>query len=428
MIKINSKFKPLYTSKKRYFILTGGRGGGKTYAVLDYLVRLTFEENHGILFTRYTMTSAEKSIIPSFKKTLSNLGVSDCFIITKTKITNKVTGSFIFFSGIKVNSKDQTANLKSLPDITTWVIEEGEDYTDEKSFIDIDDSIRVKGIQNRIIWIQNPSHVDESFIYKRFYKGHEVTKTIDYRGQTFQYTTTSHPKVENIHITYIDNYENIDEDKRNDWDELADTRPEFFEHKYIGGWLVDKEGALFNKSEFDFFKLDDLNTQNTEAVVSAIDVADEGTDSLSMPIARVIGDKIYIVDWVHSKENTEYTRPLCASKTKEHKISHLAIETNGIGSTFYKQIMNEVKSGTALFPINQTTKKHERIVEKAHFLRNHVIFRSDYEYGSEYDLAMREFFQYMKSKKENNNIHDDAPDAITLLASVIMDLFAYKYF
>ncbi|NIQ13321.1 MAG: PBSX family phage terminase large subunit, partial [Candidatus Dadabacteria bacterium] len=62
----------------------------------------------------------------------------------------------IYFSGIKTSSGDQTANLKSIAGITTWIIEEGEDFNDEVAFDKIDDSIRTIDKQNRIIWIQNP--------------------------------------------------------------------------------------------------------------------------------------------------------------------------------------------------------------------------------------------------------------------------------
>ena len=193
---IHEAFKPLYESKKRYFILTGGRGGMKTYSVHEFIARLTYEKGHGILFTRYTMSSAEKSIIPEFIKTLNRLGIVKDFYITKTHIYNKRTKSFIFFSGIKTSSGDQTANLKSLPDITTWVIEEAEDYTDEASFIDIDDSIRTDDNQNRIIWIQNPAYADESFMYARFFLGHEKEHTLTFKGREFNYITSTHPEVE----------------------------------------------------------------------------------------------------------------------------------------------------------------------------------------------------------------------------------------
>jgi phage terminase large subunit len=110
--KINEAFKPLYTSDKRYFIITGGRGSLKSTSVHDFICRLTYSQNHGILFTRYTMASAEKSIIPEFLLVAKrNNSILD-FDVTRNKIVNKKTGSFILFSGIKTSSGDQTANLK----------------------------------------------------------------------------------------------------------------------------------------------------------------------------------------------------------------------------------------------------------------------------------------------------------------------------
>jgi len=123
-IEINKAYKPLYLSNKRYFFVTGGRGSLKSTSVHDFISRLTFEQGHGILFTRFTMTSAEKSIIPEFLIVAERNGTLSSFDITATRITNKHTGSFIMFSGIKTSSGNQTANLKSIAGITTWVIDD----------------------------------------------------------------------------------------------------------------------------------------------------------------------------------------------------------------------------------------------------------------------------------------------------------------
>lgn len=166
-VPISAVFKPLYTSPDRYFLLTGGRASLKSSTVHDFIARLTYEQGHGVLFTRYTMASAESSIIPEFRITLERLGITADFKITKNVITNLRTGAFIYFSGIKTSSGDQTAKLKSIAGITTWVIEEGEDFKDEKAFDAIDDSIRTAGQRNRVIWIQNPT-TKEHFIYQRW--------------------------------------------------------------------------------------------------------------------------------------------------------------------------------------------------------------------------------------------------------------------
>ena len=71
MVKIDERVKKiystLYTSKKRYFFITGGRASLKSTNVQEFIARLTFEQGHGVLFTRYTMTSAAKSISPEVK-------------------------------------------------------------------------------------------------------------------------------------------------------------------------------------------------------------------------------------------------------------------------------------------------------------------------------------------------------------------------
>ena len=118
---------PIVQSDNRYYIVSGGRGSGKSFSVNALLVMLTYEQGHTILFTRYTLTSAYISIIPEFIDKLEQFGSIADFHITKDEILNKKTGSKIIFRGIKTSSGDQTANLKSLQGITTWVVDEAEE-------------------------------------------------------------------------------------------------------------------------------------------------------------------------------------------------------------------------------------------------------------------------------------------------------------
>jgi len=269
-ISINRLFQPLYDSDRRYFFLTGGRGSLKSTTVHDFIARLTYERGHGILFTRYTMASAELSIIPEFQITLDRMGIADDFKITKTRAINKRTKSFIYFSGIKTHGKDQTAKLKSLAGITTWVIEEGEDFKDEKAFDDIDNSIRVPTVQNRVIWIQNPT-TKEHFIYKRWIK--PSSRQINVKG--FNVTVSNLPEVEHIHTTYhiadkvgyldrgwldkmlrvkkkmeqqiqdtIDNWRGGKEELELELMKIKHTSDYYY--TYIGGWLEKAEGVIFD--------------------------------------------------------------------------------------------------------------------------------------------------------------------------------------
>jgi len=130
MIRLSSKYSNLFRSDSRYYVITGGRGSSKSFSVAAWVCLLSFEPGHKILFTRQTMTSAHISIIPEFKEKIELMGLEPHFEITKSEILNKTSGSEIIFRGIKTSSGDQTANLKSLQGITTWIVDEAEELTE----------------------------------------------------------------------------------------------------------------------------------------------------------------------------------------------------------------------------------------------------------------------------------------------------------
>ena len=61
------------------------------------------------------------------------------------------------FKGIRTSSGNQTAALKSLNGVTTFVVDEAEELLEEDVFNKIDFSIRTQGKQNRCILILNPA-------------------------------------------------------------------------------------------------------------------------------------------------------------------------------------------------------------------------------------------------------------------------------
>ena len=154
--KLNPKYQSL-GNDSRYFVITGGRGSGKSFSVTSFLALLTLEKGHKILFTRYTMTSTANSIIPEFIEKIELYGIGEHFRITKDEIMNISTGSSIMFRGIKTSAGNQTASLKSLQGVTTFVLDEAEELINEDDFDNIDQSVRSKSKQNRVILILNPT-------------------------------------------------------------------------------------------------------------------------------------------------------------------------------------------------------------------------------------------------------------------------------
>ena len=101
---IHSVYEPLYLNDDKFIVLiTGGRGSGKSYEVSRYIERLTFEQGQKILFSRYTMTSADKSIIPEVLEKIQGDGTAEYFNIKQDRIQNLRTQSEIIFMGIKAS-------------------------------------------------------------------------------------------------------------------------------------------------------------------------------------------------------------------------------------------------------------------------------------------------------------------------------------
>jgi len=244
LIQLNRKYLPLIENDTRYYILTGGRGSAKSFSASLLFTKLCIEEPQKILFTRFTMVAAHLSIIPEFIEKIDILNANRFFNITKNEIINSKAKSSIIFKGIKTSSGDQTANLKSLQGVTTWVLDEAEELQDESTFDKIDFSIRTKGIKNRVVLIMNPA-TKEHWIYKRFFESKGVQEGFNGIKDDTTY----------IHTTYLDNINNLDGSFLNQVEQLKVNNPLKFKHIILGGWLNKAEGVIFNNwsiGSFDY--------------------------------------------------------------------------------------------------------------------------------------------------------------------------------
>lgn len=252
MIQTHKCYLPLYEDKEHFIILvTGGRGSGKSFGLSAFIERLTFEMGrrddgekvvHNVLYTRYTMVSAGISVIPEFMEKVELDGTAAFFRSTKSDVVNTKTGSHIMFRGIRTSSGNQTAKLKSIHGITTFVVDEAEEWVSEREFETIMYSIRQQGIQNRIIIIMNPTDSNH-FIYQRYIK--DTHKEVMYDGVPVQIST--HPNVLHIHTSYLDNKEHLAEEFVRAAEDMKKENPERYAHIFMGRWTDVAEGAVFKK-------------------------------------------------------------------------------------------------------------------------------------------------------------------------------------
>lgn len=431
MIVRNPKYKPLYTSRKRYFLITGGRGSGKSFEVGTFLSLLTYEAYHRILFTRYTMTSAELSIIPSFHDKIDRLEAWHQFESVKSVITNKFSGSDIVFKGIKTSSGNQTANLKSLEGVSTWVLDEAEELVDVETFDKLDLSLRTTDVQNRVIMVMNPT-TREHWVWQRFFENNHRIEMVD--GCPVPICT--HPDVCHIHTTYLDNIANLSQSFIDTIERIKQEDPQRYAHEIIGGWQLQPEGVLYQESELKRFRKSDVRYDEAHAIYGYGDVADEGTDSLCFPIGYLFPNRVYIPEVVFTDEDINQSLPRVVSairaqthydKDKRIKKSfdYARIESNNQGSAFIKMLRQYIDASKIL-GVSHATNKITRINLAKRFVTNYCYFlaNEDIVPGSDYDKFMKGILSFLKDGKSP---HDDAPDGLSGLA-VMCESFSPELF
>lgn len=186
------------------------------------------------------MTSAGKSIIPEVMDKIERDGTSDMFYITKDKLINRYTSSSILFMGIRSQSGNQTAKLKSIQGLSTFVCDEAEEWTSEEEFDKILLSVRQKGVRNRVIIVMNPSNTSH-FVYRRYIENTHKIVNID--GVDVQIST--HPNVLHIHTTYLDNIDYLDDNFIREVEDIKASNYDKYSHIVIGRWASLSMGAIY---------------------------------------------------------------------------------------------------------------------------------------------------------------------------------------
>ena len=243
----------LKLDKVSNFILTGGRGSGKSKVVeVDAHIRGA-EHNHKTYYARYTNDSLESTVISDFENVLDDIPLECNFL--SNKIDYPDSGQ-ILFKELKRGSKAQTAGGKGLSTFNCLVVEEAEEHPSLKEYDKMKLSLRRTDLPNYGVLLLNPTTKDH-WIYKAFFEDRGI------RGGTNAIIGDTCY----IHTTYLDvpkefhTEENWDayekgrkaheyykslstEGKENCTKEIKNLY-EWYEYIVLGGWRLKAEGVVF---------------------------------------------------------------------------------------------------------------------------------------------------------------------------------------
>lgn len=287
-VDANAVYEPFFLTQKRYAVLRGGAGSGKSYvAAQKIVIRCVSEPNHRILVTRKVYRTIKESVFKLFKTVITAMNVSANITASPMSITFD-NGSELVFMGL-----DDPEKLKSISDITGIWCEEMTEFTQE-DFEQL--NLRLRGLSpsyKQIICTFNPVST-ANWVYDYFFA--KPAQLI--QDDLFEQLTT-----------YLDNpfsgveYSSV-------LNALADTNPEWYKIYALGEW-GQAEGLIYNP-----FKVLNTFPDSFDEVIYGVDF---GFNNPSAIVKIGIKDKqYYLTELLYE---TGLTNPDLVKRLKEFNIN-----------------------------------------------------------------------------------------------------------
>lgn len=405
MTEIAKKYKPLFNLCKPEFepaidtvIITGGRYSLKSYTVAIFALVALVHYRWNILYTRFTNMSIIDSIKPELSDKIELLGMAG--VVTDTASHIEYKGNRIAFKGIKTGSLQQTANLKSLSGFNVFINDEAEELPDYKTFKKIFYSMRSLDKRNLTILILNPT-TKEHWIYKEFFEKRGIKGGVNMVQGNVMY----------IHSSYLDaDLSLVPKNILADYERLKAEDPKEYDNIVMGGWITELEGQVFPDSSLKRYR--EFPQDQNYYVAAFADTADEGADHFAMPIARVYGDQVYIIDCIFDLENLTIQEGQVHGKVKEHRISNLCVETNAAGAYFSRRL-RELIPEVQIFGQFSKMNKMSRILAQAGLIKHYFYFPVNP--NPTLQAYMDQVMALLKDSKDK----DDAPDSLAGLSAYL---------
>jgi hypothetical protein len=251
-----AKIKPLFTTKKRYIAIYGGRGSGKSWAGAGKTI-LNAAQGKLCACCREIASSIDQSMHTLLVNTIDRMGITG-FSATDKEIRH-ASGGKIFFKGLKGASKAETrTRVKSIENVDWVWFEEAESLSDEMVGI-ILPTFRKKGSQ-------------QCYTFNRYLDKDPIFKELCIKRKS---------RTEIININYWEN-PFLDKQEVSEAEDLKKENYELWLHRYGGEPLRQDYYAIMSIAEVNAAMERRLPTPDVQPVEVGVDVARYGNDKTVM--------------------------------------------------------------------------------------------------------------------------------------------------
>lgn len=313
---------------RRYKIMYGGRGGGKSVTVAKALLIMGLQRKLRILCTREIQKSLADSVIKMLDDEIGSLGLRGFYEVQKSVIKGR-NGTEFVFSGLQSHTVD---SLRSFVNIDIVWVEEAHRVSTHSWNVLIP-TIRKEGSE---IWATLNPDQETDYVYERFILGHDpdawVCK-INWRDNKW------FPAV-------------LDTERR----KLLDVSPDLHDHVWEGK-CRSKAGILFKRSWVRYYDRlpDTLNryVASDYAGEPDPDRPENEPDYTEHGMWGVDSDfRLYALDWWYGQTSPDEWISQWARLVKLHK-PLVAFEERGVILRSINGVINQRMQETGAFVVRE---------------------------------------------------------------------------
>lgn len=183
------------------------------------------------------------------------------------------------------------------------------------------------------------------------------------------------------------------------------------------GVPIERDALLFPKDELQRFI--ELPAEDPDAVWAVCDTKDKGDDYFCCPIVYQYGDRFFVGDVIYDNRLPEVVMSRIARKLVQNGVKQARFESNSAGGRIAVEVdkmVKELGGYTNITTKYTTQQKATKILVNADFVKQYCLFKDESVCDREYLNFLNGLCTYTHVGK---NLHDDAPDAMTMFAEYI---------
>ena len=195
---------------------------------------------------------------------------------------------------------------------------------------------------------------------------------------------------------------------------------------------IEREGLWVTEESLNYYN-GELPEGEVDIVCASCDVAWGGGDYLSMPIAKVYGSRVYIVDVVYVNDYKNATKPLVVGQIKNNKVEKIIFEGNNGGDEYCEFVKEDlidigykldIRSQKAPTNRSKTARINAVTDEVKGISPEYQLYFLDREARKKkpmYEKFMKDLLKYNTGSKFVGRQKDDCADSIAMLISNVLE-------